>query len=658
MKNIILISITFFSLLTLLQVLYYLYSSSPRSQSPKIYFSSLDLKNTPSAPNTTKVTCKAPDLYYTSKDLRRIFTPRLYSSCKTPTKDIIDFNGEEVYAKCEFGHPQFFADPGRAQRLGGEVKDPVTWSPTLELNNKSEYVFVRCGQRSVYTTVFNKFNLTISQRANEKRRELKADKKNFNVFLLVFDSLSRFVSYNFLPEFTSYLKEVGKEGNSVYEFKKIALPEEYTLPNMAEILYGETWDNLKFYLGGRKLPIEGEFPEHYKKQQEQSIWTHYSRLGFTTLFMYDTVWDFLSRFTGRDIIADHVFENYWRHAYDVYEWTDFSSKQRCMGHQNAHNISFKYVYEYFKNYKDNNKFAYVHLSPTHESSGNVRTLDSDLKIFVQSFLQLMKKRNENFVFYIISDHGWKFPDLILDVRYKAEILSPMTYLIMNKEVEDKMKAKEMLEYNKERLNSRYDLNLALKYLAYYPFNVDKEELNRVLKEKYDKPDVYNVFTEKIRNNRTCNDLGVKNYRCICDGFYEVDLESWDTESIEGKFSELIFNFFETRTKKDSCAKLASIKLLKVKKLEVQPERKGLITYYENLYKLNNKVEMKALFLYCVKENVKKPHGFIQSDLMPSITYDGPREKTLIQLQEVTLRVACGDKSCLCDSHTLSFSTQQ
>jgi hypothetical protein len=657
MKDLILLCITGLSVLTLAQIFFYLYSSTSSPKQPKIYFSSSEILETRSfnSSNLNEKTCTLQEPKYKQDELRKIFAPRKYSACKTATQDIVDFRGVDFYVQCEYGEPLFFVDPGEPQRFGGEVKDPVSWSPSSQLLEKSEYVFVKCGRKSVYAHAFNRFNKTVENRANRIRWGKGGGKKNFNVLLLVFDSLSRFVSYNFLNEFTGFIKEVKKSSEiySVYEFKKIAMAEEYTLPNMAQILYGMTWDRLKSELSGaRKLPVEGSFPEHVKLQREKSIWNHYSDMGYTTLFLYDTVWDFLSRFIGREILADHVFENFWRHAYDIYGWTDFSSKQRCMGTENSHNISFKYVSDYFTNYKNNNKFAYVHLSPTHESSGNVRTLDRDLKIFISNLLQLMKKRDEDLALYIISDHGWKFPDLILDPRYKVETLSPLTYLILSKEVEAKMNAKDFLDHNKEQLFTRFDMNLGLRYLAHYPYGLPDVNFQSNMKKTYTQEDVYNIFNEKIRTNRTCEDVGVVGHRCICEWFKDVGVDELYQDRLQERFSELLFTYFETRRYQDNCAKLASVNLIRVQKMNVQPERKGLITYYKVMYKINGIVEVKALFMYCQPDFVKKPFVLIHSDRMPFVTYDGSFSKVTVQLQEVILRVGCGDESCLCNAHVL------
>lgn len=646
MKNTFLYLIALLSVLVLIQVSYYLYSFAQNPHIARVYLTQSE-KSFPEPPK-----CFIHEPIYTNSELKKIFTPKSYSSCKTTTKDIVEFSSFDLHVKCELNKPEFFADPGIPQELGGSEEVPVSWSKSYSLKSNSEFLFVNCGKKSVYAFVFNRFNQEVSDRANRIRKELNGTKTNFNVFFLVFDSLSRFVSYNFLPKFTEYMRKTLKlpgSEYSVYEFTKIGLPEEYTLPNMAPMLYGESWTFLKNQFPDSK-PDYSNKNKYLDFQRQMSIWNYYSRLGYTTLFLYDTSWDFLSRFVGKTVLADHVFQNFWKHAWSVYGWHDFSSSQRCMGRENAHNVSFTYVYDYFNNYKDNNKFAYVHLSPTHESSGNVKTLDTELKNFVQSILKLMQDRGEDLVFYILSDHGWKYPNLILDLRYHAETLSPMTYLIQDKRTEKFLNNKEILEHNSQQLLGRYDFNLALKYLAQFPYGFPASKKSDIDKKQYLHNDVQNLMIEKINENRTCTDIGVNKHRCVCSWFEEFDIKSWHEQLVLEKSFQLILEYLEMREKRDSCARVKELELAKGKKLNIQPDNKGLITFYELFYTINTHIEMMAKITYAEPENLKKPYHVNKSKYKPVLNYKKGGTPIMLQLTEIKLDLGCGDQSCLCHIH--------
>lgn len=66
-----------------------------------------------------------------------------------------------------------------------------------------------------------------------------------------------------------------------------------------------------------------------------------------------------------------------------------------------------YLNQYVKNYKNYNRFAYVHLSTAHEATGTViRTADDDLASFFKVLLDFFKQNpDEDFVIHLMSDHG-------------------------------------------------------------------------------------------------------------------------------------------------------------------------------------------------------------------------------------------------------------
>ena len=128
-------------------------------------------------------------------------------------------------------------------------------------------------------------------------------------------------------------------------------------------------------------------------------------MGYVTLFLHDTVWNSMNYLTGYEILADIVFANYWKAVWSVYGFHDYTSGQRCIGSVNSHNVSLDYTYKFFKNFPQNHKFAYVHLNTAHESKGNIKTLDKDLLSFIKSLTQYFHNTQQDFVIFLIGDHG-------------------------------------------------------------------------------------------------------------------------------------------------------------------------------------------------------------------------------------------------------------
>ena len=668
-----------YSFLTLSWFVYTEYSGSLTQSLTKIDSPSLDTINPPSPPtpelqksSSTSLTnkgqfleeyseviyyeppqstCQAQDLHFTEEEYKRIFNFRKYSACQTPTDDVIYLDDDFIYAECVEGEAEFSVDPGLPQRLGGEVKDEVVWSFDNKIGERSEYAFIRCG-KSLYSLFFIRFNQVAADRANKIRFSRKHDPKPMNVFVLVFDSLSRFTSYKFMPKFTEYLAQRIKSSEefsdfSVYEFTRFGLPEIYTLPNMAQILYGEDFEEMRKKLNVKKPDRNKESPEHLAYQKEKSIWNYYMNQGYVTLFTKDTVYDFLNRFIGREITADHVFENYWRSAWSVYGFDDFSNRQRCYGRQNSHNLTLGYAYDFFEKYKNYNKFAYVHLDAAHENTGNIQTVDEELRDFIKSLTGLFQKRNENFMIYIMSDHGFKFEKLMFDVRSFIENTSPLAYLLISQEVEQKLNARENLLHNSQMLTGRYDLNLMLKYLAHYPYDMPDKSYFEEIKKSYKVESAINLLTEKASSYRKCSELGVAKNRCICSWFEPIRRSDKAEMEIVHKFFPLVNQYFEHTAKSPGCNSLSYLKYLKGQKFNIHGMSKGYITFYELEFLANNETVVEAKFNFCFENRVKRGMKKLQGELYPSSDYMVGKDKAFIQLSDLKVNKECGEVGCLC-----------
>jgi len=297
-----------------------------------------------------------------------------------------------------------------------------------------------------------------------------------------------------------------------------------------------------------------------------------------------------------------------------------------------------------KNYKDNNKFAYVHLGAAHESSGNIVTVDDDLSRFVSSTLDLMSSRNEDIVIFIVSDHGFKYQRLETDVRFHAESNSPMTYIIMNKEVEEKLGCKEALRYNSDQLVGRLDLNLALKYLSYYLSGLPESQ--EELKKGYAYKSLFNFFTDQVVHNRTCSDIGVPSHRCVCSWFVEYDVKRPEFQEVNEKFKELVKGYFGGEGNEGECRPVESLEIVNGRKFVIQPQEKGSITHFEIEFLANQERKVVGKFMFCVPEKIKPGVFFLDSARYPKldIVKQG-QKKGVVQLYNVTISECNAD--CLC-----------
>ena len=342
--------------------------------------------------------CKPHQSFYSPEEIKTIFKYQNYGPCITPTNDIISYTNNTLTIKCvNNSNPRYSFDESRQELFGGSKKPEIKWYNALPNLDSKQFLIIKCSKDSIYAQVFNRFNQKVSNSANEIRRKLRSNKKQMSVLLLVFDSISRFSFQRNLPKTAKFLYELKNNGEfrddfDVYDFDKTPVPLPRTLWNMAQILYGKSWEELTKKYGSA---YRFEKDEYYLKNQKKAIWSHFSSLGFVTMFSHNTVFDHLTYLFGRTIVAHHVFTNFWRYLWSIFNIHDIQDGQKCVGDRNNHDFSLDYTYQFFDNYKDNNKFAYVHLNAAHESTGNVRTIDEDLLRFLIKYLKMIQNRGEN-----------------------------------------------------------------------------------------------------------------------------------------------------------------------------------------------------------------------------------------------------------------------
>lgn len=592
--------------------------------------------------------CVVHEPVYTEEEYKSIFKFKTYGDCKVPTNDLIEIFDDHVQAQCETDEPRFIVDNGDPQKFGGEQKADVKWSKKSDLKPHSEFAFVKCGPKSVYAFAFIRYNQTAAARASQIQKSLTppgSKSKPMNILLLVFDSLSKFTVRRFLPSLTSFIQNGIAQENfhpdySAYEFSRIGTPETYTIPNMAQLLYGEHWDSLRKKLNIKKPEFNAYSQQHIDYQRKKAIWSYLSSIGYTTLFLMDTVWDFTSRFLGRDILADHVLANYWRVAWAVYGYDDFSNKQRCIGKQNSHNLTFTYVFDYFQTYKDLNKFAYVHLDTAHENTGNIQTADKDLVFFINGLFELFSKHEENFALFLLSDHGLKFQKLNFDERIHLEATSPMSYFFISKEVENELRARENLWHNSFQLVGRMDINFAMKFLGHFPYGYSNIDYFEEVKKEYNMPGVVNLFTEKIKVDRTCKELQIGDYRCVCDWYKEFKEDKFVNRLVDlvGKYSLNMADGLE-------CRIMTSYKVIYTDRLILEPKNRGMTTLYRLNLLANNSTVVNAEFVFCYSEKVKNGYKKLEGKQYPYRELKSKDGPVVIQLKKIKIE-GC-DQQCIC-----------
>ena len=245
------------------------------------------------------------------------------------------------------------------------------------------------------------------------------------------------------------------------------------------------------------------------------------------MFNYETVYDYLSTVTGRKINTDHVVSNFWHLNQKFFGFSDTAEKMKCLGGSYPHQYSLNYLSEFLINYKGLNRFAYTHLSIAHEKSGTrLKLADRDFPNFLKYILNYYNDIDEDIVFLLLSDHGR--PKISpVKIESNAEKMLPFTFIISNKAFIGKLKAHNNLKINTNRLVSRYDLHKTLHFLSNTIYEPNSEEISNEYNNKNPGLKKYNLFLENIPSDRTCEEVGVPESKCMCKQFQEISIENWE-----------------------------------------------------------------------------------------------------------------------------------
>jgi Protein of unknown function (DUF229) len=610
-------------------------------------FTNNTLTNFSSAQPKSVTKCPIIVQEYSEEEIKEIWKFRTYGKCNNVLDHSISVSGSVVTVECFNGatavlgydtsNSQIMSAPSRNTWYRGNVKD---------IGN-SQYLFVKC-YSTISSYVFNTFNQAISDRAKKTSEKFSENSKPLSVLLIVLDSVSRGSFYRNLKSTANYLKkEMVLEFNHKYKFYDFEYNNPVSLntkPNMAQILYGHTLEDHQNILGPRVSLNNYK----YLELQNKSIWKYFSSLGYVTYISIDSVYEYMPQLIGREILADHALTNFWTAASRVYPgFGDFLEDQRCLGSQNAHWYQLNYTYQFYKNYKGNHKFAYIHSTAAHEDTGNVQTLDEDIKEFLKKMLALHNDTGEDFVLFMISDHGRGVRNENSDPRLYFDHRVPFTSIITNTDLEDRLGSKDFLKYNTEQLIGRLDIHLTLKSLAWAPYTNTPNDYD-LWKSEYSVKGTSSLFHEFLNENRTCDDLKIDASLCICNDFKEVDIYGDDEILIIQNILKLSTDYIDSKLyNRNSCQSLV-IKDVEAKKFNFNGKNDGSNKLYKvNIFAQNNStLEVSAGFLD-IDWTKGKSSNILNDPDHPIAYFVYQGTQVLVRIVSISIKSTCSQYLCIC-----------
>lgn len=577
-----------------------------------------------------------------------------YDECPKSSSKVYLNEKNEVVAKCLNDKPKFSQDMLQPQTLGGIQGSGYIWTLKYERKPEAQFLIVKCSNKKedFFAFVFNNYQESVFKKAIEKQNEFNRTYfKPFSVVLLVFDSVSRASAHINWPKTIKYLKSLGPD-SLFFDFKAPTTIGLNTRPNMVPILYGQPETFHDEYLRGENLNHHSSQPR-FKSLQEFSIWRFYSNMGYSTMFLYDTIFDFIVSSTGRKIYADHVFVNFWKIVHKVFGFHDFSEKQRCLGQEDSHYYSLDYTFQYLTNYKRNNRFAYVHLDAAHENTGNVRTVDKDLVAFIEKVLTWYKSNNQEIVLFILGDHGRINPRMQFNIKGFMDQRTPMTFIVGSEGVFDKIGAKEILKRSTEELVGRYDINLSLKDLAFFPYERWNEKQYLELKKNYPVKSVLSLFREVPDTKRTCEEIGSIDLYCNIKDFKKIDRDNDIDAFVRDKLMELVQSTLDYNLdwNKEICNE-RKIKDFIVKKFELMPYARGWDTLYSFEGFLLDRSKLEGSVNFCKFDKIVKSRFYMPVQSYPSTIFNVNSTKVFMQIVSLKLDSPLSPSAPKCKSEIL------
>jgi len=516
----------------------------------------------PALEYTQTLSCLPKVFGYTQSQAEHLFPlNRTYPKCCSFPLSVLSLtsNSSLLSINCDFEEIPYIAlgQRRREERLGGE-KMLLDWklSPYGADMGEREYAFGRCGDTFAEAVLVNKYNETAANRAKKTTETIKkalnftGQFRPLSVYIVIFDSVSRQHFYRSFPNTTAFLNSTVRlsPGLSLYDFQLNNAAGVNTAPNMIPFLFGHSLSTHKLLIQNMSVSRPSDSPK-FQTIQESAIWKVFERAGFVTMFGYDSVWDYLTRYIGREVAVDHMVANFYRAAKQVFGYEDNMQKQRCFGCENAHSFLLRYITQFHANYHGLNRFAYVHLSPGHERSGTViRTADEDLKEFLATLTQAAESATgEDTVILVGSDHGRHVaPEDLYEAT--VENLLPAQMMIVSKELMKRLgkDTSTLLSLNSKRLVSRYDWHLTLRHLSTLPYGQlqSNSALYTSWQSQSPAPLPISLLLQSVPATRTCRDVAVPLYFCMCLDYEE---EKGHEELVE-EMAEVAVSYLNEETK--------------------------------------------------------------------------------------------------------------
>jgi len=221
----------------------------------------------------------------------------------------------------------------------------------------------------------------------------------------------------------------------------------------------------------------------------------------------------------------------------------------------AHQISLKYLKDFFKEFKEEKKFLFHVFNLGHNHPAQASSIDVDMVEFMRHLNKTGALSNTAVVLF--GDHGDRTADFRRTMQGKLEERLPFVSITLPSWFRKKFPAEfANLNRNSEILTAHYDLHATNKHLLTFPYlPEEKHEFGRSL------------FSDILSLNRKCHQAGVEDTWCPCINYETVDSQSANVTSIAKQVVEHFNDYVKMNpVVKENCMQLQLKEILRARRV--------------------------------------------------------------------------------------------
>uniref|UniRef100_A0A914WNZ1 Uncharacterized protein n=1 Tax=Plectus sambesii TaxID=2011161 RepID=A0A914WNZ1_9BILA len=415
------------------------------------------------------------------------------------------------------------------------------------LIEKSDFFRAECSakDRNKWSNLFATIVRDLSVINRAKAAEKSTAATNLNVYILLFDSLSRLMFQRKLKRAYKFL---------VQDLEAVVL-ESYNIVGdgtpqaMIPILTGQT--ELELPLTRKRYKDANYVDDVYPM-----IWRNFSDRGYVTMYAEDSY--SIGTFTYRLKGFNKQPTDHYMHPFFMQIEKELDD-QMCIGSEPQHVAWFRYGENFFDQYPtDVNKFALMHHNLlSHNNLNLIELADDDLTTHL---MQMRDKGHlNNTLLIVMADHGHRFAKLRETHQGQLEERLPFFSFIMPpwfRQSRGRL-AWTNLKINAKRLTTPFDIHATLMDILSWPTD---EQLTDVDVPKERSMSLW----RPIPSDRICTEAGVEAHWCTCLNWESADGYESEVNATARALVQAIND--QTKPERKLCAELSLNKIIDAKRL--------------------------------------------------------------------------------------------